>query len=48
MINEVKMLVARKWNEADAIRAVAAKYDVPDYELALLLLDESAMEMCYV
>jgi hypothetical protein len=48
MINDVKALVTRRWNEADAIRAVAAKYDVPDYELALLLLYEAAKEMCYV
>lgn len=36
---EIEILVAKGWAEENAVRSVAAKYDVPDYEIALYLLD---------
>ena len=38
LVRDVYFLIAHRWTEEDAIRAVAAKHDVPDYELALYLL----------
>lgn len=39
LVYNVYVLIARNWAEENAIRAVAAKHDVPDYELALYLLE---------
>jgi hypothetical protein len=38
MVKEVRFLTEHRWYEVDAIRAVAHKYDVPDYELAYYML----------
>jgi hypothetical protein len=40
LIVEVYDRMARGQDDAFAIRAVAAKYDVADYELALAILEE--------
>lgn len=38
MLHEVRFLVAHRWDQADAIRAVAGKYDVLPEDLALYIL----------
>jgi len=39
LIREVEIRIAQGQDESFAIRVVANKYDIPDYELALAILD---------
>jgi hypothetical protein len=45
IIQDVKQLVAKGWDESEAIQAIAHKYDIPDYELALFFLELYSKEL---
>lgn len=45
LLREVALRLLKGQEESFAIRVVANKYDIPDYELALALLEQFGKEL---